>query len=336
MLRAVDFTLNHLRPARPAALGLLGLERHARTSTTARARPRASGRRCSSAGRCWTWPSCAGQIDRPADGAALRRPPRRRWRTAVNEHAWDGAWYARAFDDDGLPIGVSGAAHHAIDLIPQSWSRARARWPRRSGRSWPWPRPTRSSNTQFGTGPDVAALRRRRRARRAAPPPTCPGPRRTAASSATPTPGPSSRRRCSATATTAYRYYRQILPLARTDSDRLHGGAVHLLARTSAGPTHPSLRPGPQRLADRHGVVDLRRRHAVDPRHPAHATRACEWPRRIPPDWPGFKAHREFRGTAYEIAVRREGRGNAVSLVVDGKRRCPATSCRCRRPGRPR
>jgi cellobiose phosphorylase len=38
----------------------------------------------------------------------------------------------------------------------------------------------------------------------------------------------------------------------------------------------------------------------------------------IPAAWPGFKAHREFRGTAYEIEVRREGTGNAVSLVVDG------------------
>ena len=41
---------------------------------------------------------------------------------AINEHAWDGAWYARAFDDDGLPIGVAGAEHQAIDLVPQSWS----------------------------------------------------------------------------------------------------------------------------------------------------------------------------------------------------------------------
>jgi cellobiose phosphorylase len=38
----------------------------------------------------------------------------------------------------------------------------------------------------------------------------------------------------------------------------------------------------------------------------------------LPAGWSGFKAHREFRGTAYEIAVRREGRGNAVSLFVDG------------------
>ena len=38
----------------------------------------------------------------------------------------------------------------------------------------------------------------------------------------------------------------------------------------------------------------------------------------IPAAWPGFKAHREFRGTAYEISVTREGPGNEVSMVVDG------------------
>ena len=38
----------------------------------------------------------------------------------------------------------------------------------------------------------------------------------------------------------------------------------------------------------------------------------------IPTAWSGFTAHREFRGTAYEIEARREGTGNAVSLVVDG------------------
>jgi len=38
----------------------------------------------------------------------------------------------------------------------------------------------------------------------------------------------------------------------------------------------------------------------------------------LPSTWSGFKAHREFRGTAYEIEARREGPGNDVTLVVDG------------------
>jgi cellobiose phosphorylase len=39
----------------------------------------------------------------------------------------------------------------------------------------------------------------------------------------------------------------------------------------------------------------------------------------IPSDWPGFKATRVFRGVTYRISVERAGEGNAVSLTVDGQ-----------------
>jgi cellobiose phosphorylase len=39
----------------------------------------------------------------------------------------------------------------------------------------------------------------------------------------------------------------------------------------------------------------------------------------IPTGWPGFTATRIFRGVTYQITVRREGPGNEVSLVVDGR-----------------
>ena len=35
--------------------------------------------------------------------------------------------------------------------------------------------------------------------------------------------------------------------------------------------------------------------------------------------WPSFEARRAFRGVTYEIRVRRDGPGNAVSLLVDGR-----------------
>ena len=38
----------------------------------------------------------------------------------------------------------------------------------------------------------------------------------------------------------------------------------------------------------------------------------------IPGDWPGFTATRVFRGVTYRIKVERAGKGNAVSLTVDG------------------
>jgi cellobiose phosphorylase len=39
----------------------------------------------------------------------------------------------------------------------------------------------------------------------------------------------------------------------------------------------------------------------------------------IPERWTGFRAVRRFRGVTYNITVRREGPGNAVTLTVDGQ-----------------
>ncbi|HWH03810.1 MAG TPA: glucoamylase family protein [Gemmatimonadales bacterium] len=41
---------------------------------------------------------------------------------AVEQEAWDGNWYRRAYFDDGTPLGVAGADACAIDSIAQSWS----------------------------------------------------------------------------------------------------------------------------------------------------------------------------------------------------------------------
>jgi cellobiose phosphorylase len=43
-------------------------------------------------------------------------------RAAIDAHAWDGAWYRRAWFDDGTPLGAAGNAECAIDSIAQSWS----------------------------------------------------------------------------------------------------------------------------------------------------------------------------------------------------------------------
>ena len=41
---------------------------------------------------------------------------------AVEEHGWDGAWYRRAFFDDGTPLGSAENDECRIDAIAQSWS----------------------------------------------------------------------------------------------------------------------------------------------------------------------------------------------------------------------
>jgi len=41
---------------------------------------------------------------------------------AADEHGWDGAWYRRAYFDDGSPLGSAESLECQIDSIAQSWS----------------------------------------------------------------------------------------------------------------------------------------------------------------------------------------------------------------------
>jgi cyclic beta-1,2-glucan synthetase len=41
---------------------------------------------------------------------------------SIEAHGWDGAWYRRAYFDDGTPIGTHSATECRIDAIAQSWA----------------------------------------------------------------------------------------------------------------------------------------------------------------------------------------------------------------------
>ncbi len=43
-------------------------------------------------------------------------------RQRIEQNAWDGAWYRRAYFDDGTPLGSAANAECQIDSISQSWS----------------------------------------------------------------------------------------------------------------------------------------------------------------------------------------------------------------------
>ncbi|MGK2897482.1 MAG: GH36-type glycosyl hydrolase domain-containing protein [Burkholderiaceae bacterium] len=45
-----------------------------------------------------------------------------RLRAAIEQSAWDGAWYRRGWFDDGSPLGTSANTECQIDSIAQSWS----------------------------------------------------------------------------------------------------------------------------------------------------------------------------------------------------------------------
>jgi cyclic beta-1,2-glucan synthetase len=54
----------------------------------------------------------AAELRQKADGYAV----------AVEAHGWDGAWYRRAYFDDGTPLGSKESDECRIDSIAQSWS----------------------------------------------------------------------------------------------------------------------------------------------------------------------------------------------------------------------
>ena len=43
-------------------------------------------------------------------------------RAAVEANAWDGAWYRRAYFDDGTPLGSAQNHECQIDALPQAWA----------------------------------------------------------------------------------------------------------------------------------------------------------------------------------------------------------------------
>jgi len=253
------------------------------------------------------------QLDRTADArrfAGLHAA----MAEAINTYAWDGAWYSRSFDDDGLPIGVAGAAHHAIDLITQSWSvMGEVAPPERAEQAM------RSADEKLNTKYGIALIW---------PPYDGFDPRVCGVSTFVPGAKENGGIFCHANTWSiiaaamlgdgdgAYKYYRQILPLARTDSD-VYRVEPYTYPQNICGPTHPSF--GMARNAWLTGTASwtfvAATQWILGIRPTYEGLRVAP---AIPAAWPGYKAHREFRGTAYEISVTRHGPGNAVSMVVDG------------------
>ena len=61
------------------------------------------------------------RLDKPED-ASLYRHRADDLGQALATHAWDGAWYRRAWYDDGTPLGSQQNQECQIDAIAQSWA----------------------------------------------------------------------------------------------------------------------------------------------------------------------------------------------------------------------
>ena len=116
----------------------------------------------------------------------------------------------------------------------------------------------------------------------------------------------------------AYDYYMRINPSAREEISELHRCETYVYAQMIAGPD--SVDSGEAKNSWLTGTAAwnyfaitqwiLGIRTLWDGLQIAPV---------IPQTWKGFKVERKFRGVLYLIDVRREGRGNYVTLRADGK-----------------
>ncbi len=232
----------------------------------------------------------------------------------VNKVAWDGAWYARAYDNEGKAIGVASEIKHKINLIPQAWSvigevadRARGEKAMESLHE--------KLNSPFG----VCLLW-----------PSYDGGEARVRGTTTYPPGAKENGGifCHANAWVivaaamlgqgdrAYAYYRQILPLARTDSDRFLV-EPYVYCQNICGNEHPQFGRGRNAwltgtaawtfVAGTQYILGIR-----------PTFKGLEVAPAIPTSWKGFTAERVFRGVKHRIRVERTGPGNRVALQVNG------------------
>jgi cellobiose phosphorylase len=116
----------------------------------------------------------------------------------------------------------------------------------------------------------------------------------------------------------AYQYYRQILPLARKDVDTLRT-EPYVYCQNIAAPEHKHYGRGRSSwltgtasytyVAGTQWILGIRPTFGGLQIAPV-----------IPEAWKGFSAERVFRGSVYRISAQRAGKGNRVTLEVNGKK----------------
>ncbi len=318
MLRAVDFTLNHRGPH---GLPRLGFSDWDDTMNLDHGSGKAESVWCGEQ-------FCRAMIDLAdlcatlgkQDDAAHFRSLKDEMAAIIDQTSWDGEWYTRAYDDAGDPVGVQGSKYQRIALNPQTWA---VLGEIADGKPDVQKRVEQAMNNvheKLNSRYGVALL--------------WPAYREYDARIQGTTTYPAGAKEnggifCHANAWVivaaaklgwadrAMQYYKQILPLARTDSDH-YMVEPYVYCQNICGPEHAQFGYGRNSwltgtaawtyVAGTQWILGIRPTFEGLQIAPV-----------IPADWPGFSAMRVFRGVTYNITVKREGQGNTVSLTVDGK-----------------
>jgi cellobiose phosphorylase len=233
----------------------------------------------------------------------------------ISREAWDGKWYARAYDDLGNPVGVASETHNKISLIPQAWAvigevdtAQRQAQAMDSAHVW--------LNSPYGITlmtPPYDGYDLRVRGTSTYPPAAkenggifCHANAWAIIAAAK-----------SGQADRAYQYYRQILPLARTDAD-VYQSEPYVYCQNICGPGHPQYGLGRNAwltgTASWTYVAGVQWILGIRPTYEGLMVSPA-----MPSAWQGFEAKRVFRGATYLIKVRRSAPGEQPGLAVNGK-----------------
>jgi N,N'-diacetylchitobiose phosphorylase len=232
----------------------------------------------------------------------------------VNRCAWDGEWYARAFDDEGKPVGVRSDEQHQIGLNTQTWAvigecspEDRAQQAMRSAHA--------RLNSRFGLA-ILAPAYTRFDPRVGGTTTYPPGAKENGGIFCHTNPWAIIAAARLGWNDVAFQYYQQLMPLLRSDSD-IYKAEPYVYCANMCGPEHPQFGYGRNSwlsgtaswiyVAATQWILGIR------PTFKGLQISPC-----IPEEWQGYSARRVFRGVAYEIEVHRAGKGNQISLKVDG------------------
>lgn len=257
---------------------------------------------------------------RGIEDAERARDQARRMTEAVREHGWDGAWFRRAYDYFGEPVGSDQNSEGRIFIEPQGMCAlagiglddgmasealasvathlitphgsvlvqpAYTRYDPKLGEITSYPPGYKENGGVFcHTNPWIVIAE------------TLLG-----------------------NADEAFDHYMRINPAVREDISEIHRCEPYVYAQMIAGPDSPA--PGEAKNSWLTGaaawnyVAMTQWILGIRPEHEGLRIDPC-----IPPAWNGFSATRRFRNATYRIEVRREtgGRGRATELVVDGRR----------------
>ena len=237
----------------------------------------------------------------------------------INDVAWDGDWYIRAFDDFGAPVGSSKNKEGKIDLIAQAWAvMGEVSDKKRSYRCMDMVR--RYLNSEHGV-------------MLCAPPYTEYDPKMGAIGTFSPglkenggifchsNPWAMIAETVLGRGEYALEYYKKIAPVTRAKIPEIHKAEPYVYAQYIAGKDHPEF--GRARnswltgsaswnfFAISSRILGIRADYdglLIDP---------C-----IPSSWKNFKVRRKFRGAIYDIEVSNPKKANkgVRSMEVDGKR----------------